>query len=92
MDELGGPQELVHDEALVDVLQQPALTDDGVQVSVWGNTQVSLGGLGTLDKSAPPLTLVGCSALPQSRSPGGTGHPQSPVPNPVLGTHASQWL
>lgn len=36
MDKLGGPQQLVEDVALVNVLQQSALADDRMQVSVWG--------------------------------------------------------
>lgn len=73
MDVLGGPQKLVEDVALVDVPQQPALTDDGVQVSVYGSGQVSLGGLGRVDRSVPLWTLVGGSALPWLQSPSPTG-------------------
>lgn len=36
VDELGGSKQLVEDVALVHVLQQRALADDGVQIRVWG--------------------------------------------------------
>ncbi|KAK2506592.1 hypothetical protein MC885_003994, partial [Smutsia gigantea] len=39
----GVAEELTEDVALVDVLQQSALADDGVQVSVWESMWVSLG-------------------------------------------------
>jgi hypothetical protein len=65
VDELGGPQQLTENVALVDVLQQAALLDDSIQVSVWGregvkkDIQVSLGGTGVSGGVYPTLNPPG---------------------------------
>lgn len=61
MDELGGPQELTEDVALVNILQQSALADDGIQVSVWGRVWVSLGARAGLAGQARGRGRVGRS-------------------------------
>lgn len=65
VDELGGPQQLVEDVAFVDVLQQSALADDGIQVRVWGAMQVHKWGVG-----CPGGTRQVCPML----NPGRQGH------------------
>lgn len=79
MNELGGPQQLVEDVALVDVLQQRAFADDGIQVGVWGGLRVRLVGLGRVGQESPLCTPAGTPQPPETRaSPARVGHERCP--------------
>lgn len=79
MNELGGPQQLVEDVALVGILQQRALADDGIQVGVWGGLRVSLAGLGRVGQAGPLCTPAGAPQPSQTRaSPACAGHKRCP--------------